>query len=415
MAHTIANFVKPFAFTASLALLAAVSGIAPASADAASPAPLRTIPNPVPQQADNFGRNMMATPNGYIVTGSQHADVNGVVDCGAAYVINAATGQVIHNLYNPEPRSDDGFGAFAWAGDTRAIVSAFWKAEGSATHAGRAYIYDLASGLHTLTIHNPTPGTEDLFGYAVAMLGDKAIISARGDDTNGLDSGAVYIYDSISGALLKTLLNPEPTTQDNFGYSVVGLGSDKVVAGSPNYTTNGVNCGIAFIMDATTGAVLHRLVNPDPTAGGYFGFQVRAHGNDVLVGAPGQQKAYLFDGNTGALKLRMKNPDVRPGAAFGSTVGSAGNYILVGNPTEPFDAPQIGRAYLFSASTGKLIHTFENPTPEAEDRFGVSVVGVGDEIAISADQQTVAGQKYSGMLYIYGMPETAAQDWALYQ
>lgn len=403
-----------FAIPAALAVMAMAAS--PHPSQAAPPHVIRTIPNPSPGTQAHFGRNLMATSNGLIVTGSQFLDVGGVPAPDIAYVINGHTGAIVHALPQPEPQPHAGYGSFAWAGDTKVAVAAFFKNDGTISKAGRVYLFDLATGQYLRAIPNPTPGEDEQFGYGLAMMGETVIASARGDDTSGLDVGIVYLFDANTGALLKTLHDPEPTGQDNFGYSVAAA-NGKIFVGAPGKDTAGLtNSGGAYIFDASSGALLHKITPPTPAVEGNFGFQVRARGNDIIVGAPGQQRAYLFNGDTGARIATFVNPDIKPGAAMGSTVAAVGHHVLVGNPLDPFgDREWVGRAYIFNGNNGALMHILENPTGNAYDRFGVSVGALNGNIVIGADQATAGGVAQSGSLYILTGPQTEACDWTLYQ
>lgn len=379
---------------------------------------LRTIDNPAPGVQDNFGRNISTTNDGLILAGAQ-TDVGEVVNAGNAYLFNPDTGAIVYTMPNPEPESDVGYSAFSWSGDTRIIVSAFLKDDnsGSIQESGRVYVFDKATGQHTLTISNPTPGNVEQFGYGVGMLGDVAIIGSRGDDTAGTDTGIVYLIDAITGSIARTIPNPQPTGTDNFGYSVAGVGTDKILVGAPGAIVNGqAGAGMAYLLNADTGAVIHRLVNPYPSAYGFFGFQVRAFGEDLLIGSPNNNKAYLFDSDTGNLVFEFSRSNPQPGDVFGSTVAAAGDNILVGNPQPYPEHPKPGVAYLYSGSTGKLLQTIYNPTPEPEDRFGVSVAGSNGKIIVSGDQNKINDIVSAGSIYVFqAPPASVCCEWNLYQ
>ncbi len=375
---------------------------------------LRTIDNPLPSIADNFGRNFMITNSGLILTGA-HADVGEVPNAGIVYLINPDTGAVVFSMPNPEPETNVGYSPFSCAGDSTIIASAFLKPNGTAIDSGRVYVFSLSNGQHIQTLQNPTPESNDQFGYGVGMMGETAIVSSRADNASGPGTGSVYLFNTLTGALLRTISCPDPTGQDNFGYSVAGIGTDKVLVGCTGHDIGAADAGAAYLLNANTGAVIHKIVNPDPTPGAYFGFQVRAHGEDLLIGAPGNNKAYLYDGETGALIHRFENPDPKPGSVFGSSISSSGRYILIGNPHEPFTETKVGRAYLYSASGGHLLQIIENPTPMKEDRFGVSVGGANGKVVVSADQNTANNVPLTGSIHVFQEPPAAVcGDWNLY-
>jgi hypothetical protein len=69
---------------------------------------------------------------------------------------------------------------------------------------------------------------------------------------------------------------------------------------------------------------------------------------------------------------------------FGTGISVVGNNILVGSYLDSTDAFRAGMAYLFDPATGEVAATIHNPTPNVEDRFGLSSAAVGEDFVISA-------------------------------
>jgi hypothetical protein len=86
--------------------------------------------------------------------------------------------------------------------------------------SGAAYLFNAQTGAYLRTFTNPTPAVVDMFGWSVALSGNNILIGAPGDDTGAGDAGAVYLFDALSGALLRTFTNPAPAVSDTFGYAV---------------------------------------------------------------------------------------------------------------------------------------------------------------------------------------------------
>lgn len=75
------------------------------------------------------------------------------------------------------------------------------------------------------------------FGYSVSISNDKAIVGARLDDENGIDSGAAYIFERNTGGSdmwgeVQRLTASDRAAGDNFGFSVA-ISDDKAIVGSP--------------------------------------------------------------------------------------------------------------------------------------------------------------------------------------
>src|SRR5207253_2864944 len=91
------------------------------------------------------------------------------------------------------------------------------------TGSGAAYLFNTTTGALLQTFLNPTPASNpttdpgDNFGLAVALFGNRALISTINDDTAAKNAGAAYVYDTTTGALLYTFLNPTPELNNTFG------------------------------------------------------------------------------------------------------------------------------------------------------------------------------------------------------
>src|SRR5262245_18628806 len=93
--------------------------------------------------------------------------------------------------------------------------------------AARATSYSLA-----LTIPNPAPSSQALFGNSVAAIGTDILVGAPFDDTMGNDAGAVYRFDGTTGALVQTYFSPTPVAGAAFGDSIAVRGST-IAVGAP--------------------------------------------------------------------------------------------------------------------------------------------------------------------------------------
>ena len=191
----------------------------------------------------------------------------------------------------------------AAVGSDRVLIGAETDSTG-ALSAGAAYLFNINGSLLT-TFTNPTPFSDDLFGYAVAAMGnDRVLIGANSDDFGAQDTGRAYLF-SANGTLLATFNNPTPQSFDFFGRSVAAVGSDRVLIGAEGDNTGAPSAGAAYLF-STNGTLLATFNNPTPQPSDFFGSSVAAVGSDrVLIGAPsdntvasGAGAAYLFSTET---------------------------------------------------------------------------------------------------------------------
>lgn len=264
-----------------------------------------------------------------------------------------------------------------------------------------ASLFDATNGRLLRTFDDPTPANRAPDRQAVALEGDKALI-------NGF--GKVNLFDASSGSLLHTFENPAPAIGDRFGRSVA-LQGDRALVG----VTNDIGVapgedrdpGSAHLFDATSGALLQSFTSPTPDEVDLFGEAVALDGNRVLIGARADSslasaagRAYLFDASTGALLQTFENPTPTNGEDFGTAVAIDGDNVLIGAPFEDTVEFGSGQAYLFDALSGELIQTLENPGVPGFDFFGSAVAIDDDLLAIGASSDSTVGFR-AGQAYVF--------------
>lgn len=375
----------------------------PASAFAqGSGAPsLTTITNPTPASGDIFGESVTAVGNDRVLIGSEAA--------AEAYLFNL-DGRLLTTFTNPEVPGGVGFGySLASVGSDRVVIGNYNYFAG-VTQVGRAYVFN-TNGALLATFTNPSPARVQGFGWSVAGFGsDRVLVGGPADDNNGAPYlAAVYLF-STNGTLLATFTNPTPADDSGFGFSVVAMGTDRVLVGAPYDNRGAAAAGAAYLFN-TNGTLLTTITNPVPADSDFFGTALAAVGNDrVLISAIdyGTAKgnggsAYLFDTN-GTLLTSLTNPTPAASEYFGWSVAAVGSTrVLIGAFQDSTGAVQAGSAYLFSTN-GTLLNTFTNPTPAAYDFFGYSVAAVGTDRVIIGGIRDDTGATDAGSAYLYTLP-----------
>ena len=197
------------------------------------------------------------------------------------------------------------------------------------------------------TFDDPTVTDRDNFGRSVALDGDRMLVGAPFDDTQGTNVGQAHLFDATTGALLQTFDDPTVTERDEFG-DAVALEGDRMLIGAPGDDTQGNAVGQAHLFDAATGALLQTFDDPTVTGSDFFGASVALEGDRVLIGATGDDtqglnvgQAHLFDATTGALLQTFDattgallqtfdDPTVTSVDNFGSSVALSGDRVLIG-------------------------------------------------------------------------------------
>ncbi len=394
---------------------------------------INTIPNPNhygTSSNDNFGVNVACTDT-YTIAGAHSEDDATNNDTGVAYLFNTVTGALLHTLENPNQYSTPASDFFGWdvgLNDTHCIVGAYGEDDASGILSGAAYIFNNSTGnlVHTLTNPNvDSTGAGDRFGWSVNMSETYCVVGAPNESDNaGVigESGAAYIFNNSTGALLHTLENPNAystSNGDEFGYSVDINDSYTAVGAFKEDDVGGVTSGVVYIYNTVTGALLHTLTNPNPfgtSANDYFGFTVSVSSKYTYVGsAEGDEsdadsgKGYLYDNVTGDLIYTFENPVVDPYSATDSS-DSFGLYGGVTNSGVTISAHikdnvSGGAVYTYSFTDDPSSQVLENPNVYSstviDDYFGSAVSASNTHMVVGAYGEDDAGGTESGVIYIY--------------
>ena len=93
--------------------------------------------------------------------------------------------------------------------------------------------------------------------------------------------------------------------------------------------------------------------------------------------------AFLFDPASGDLLRTFENPSPDRSDGFGIAVAALGADALVGAPFDDTGGGDAGAAYLFDGATGMLRQTFLPPDP-TNRRFGSALATVGSSVLVGA-------------------------------
>ncbi len=286
----------------------------------------------------------------------------------------------------------------------------------------------------------------DLFGYAVSISGDHAIVGAylEDEDTIGggtiFDPGSAYLFERDSNATwrqVQKVVASDRAVADLFGYSV-SISSDYAIVGA--YMEDEDSSGGNSMTDAGSAYVFERdgsgnwnqvakLVASDRASVDFFGYSVSISGNHAIVGAWLEDQdttggiglgeagsAYLFerDGSGNWNEVQKIVASDREGRDwFGLSVSVHGDYAIVGAVQEDHDpagGDQIstaGSAYIFERDTGGTwteVQKIVASDRAAGDRFGlVSISGDYAIIGAYAESDSSPGglADSSGSAYIF--------------
>ena len=349
---------------------------------------------PIPKRGDAFGggRARVAIFGDTVVIGAdvENGDAkgvngdqnsNGYFRSGAAYVFTRSGTTWSQQAYLKASNNSADFGirfgySVAIAGETVVVGGMFDRSnatgvngdqnDSSAISSGAAYVFTRSGTTWTQQAYLKASNTDvgDLFGVAVAITGDTAVVGAEGEDSNATGvngdqsdnsydfAGAAYIFtrDGTTWSQQAYLKASNTYSDDGFGQSVA-ISDDTVVVG-------------AYYKWGETGAA--------------YVF--------TRIGAAWSQQAYLQASN------------VRPTDRFGQAVAISGDTIMVGAWLEDSNATGVngdqldnsfadaGAVYLFTRSGTAWTQQayLKASNTGAGDNFGVSMAISGDTVVIGA-------------------------------
>lgn len=316
---------------------------------------------------DNFGW-AVAVDGDVVLVGAGFEDTNGS-GAGAAYIFRHQAGGWVQEqkLTASDGTPMDRFGhAVDIEGDVAVVGAA--QDDDLAEYAGSAYVFrrDSASGLwveeQKLTASDGVYA--DNLGAAVSISGDVILLGAETDD-QGLDSGSAYVFrfDPGTGNWVQEqkLFAANGAAFDLFG-GAVSVDGDVALIGAERDTELGVPMGSASIFRYSPGSGLwteqQELLPSDGAAFDNFGFSVALSGDAALVGAfvsddgaPDAGSAYLFryDGGSGVWTEEQEFRASTAAASdyFGGSVALDGDVALVGADHVDALGEDAGAAYVF--------------------------------------------------------------------
>ena len=385
-------------------------------------------------QGDDFGYSVSINGDNAIV-GAGGNDDDGA-SSGSAYLF------VRHGVnWNHSPRitaSDankgDSFGEGVFISDDFVIIGAPSNAN-AGLKTGSAYIYNIDNVKQDCgryaedQIFAEYPSLFDIFGNAVSIDGDYAIVGAAGDSHAGAHSGAAYIFErdvyGIWNQKAKLTAGNDAAEGDRFGFSV-SISGDFAIVGAWGDDFIGNNSGLAYIFKRDIGGNwLQPGFRLQGTAEDRFGYSVSIDGGYAIVGAEygddddngvmNTGAAYIFykayDAVVWDFRDKINAHDGAEGDCFGHSVSIDGDYAIVGASRSRDDGQQTGSAYIFKnhgMTWDQLLPKITASDAAGGDQFGHSV-SISGNYAIVGAYGTDDGGDNSGSAYIFVRDDN--DDW----
>lgn len=282
-----------------------------------------------------------------------------------------------------------------------------------------------------LTEEDEVPNSDDNYGFAIAVSGNTLVVGAASDVTNGVTGGAAYVYvrDGHTWSLQQKLFASDRANFDQFGTAVDVLG-DTIVVGAHGDNDEGFQTGAVYVFrrNGTTWTEEQKLKASDAAPDSAFGLSVALSGQTVAIGAPGESSGalssgavYVFvnDGTSWQQQGKIKANSAMMNQQLGFTVSVSGDTIvaaapgeLIGEPADDFNnVLSKGAVYIFERTGTSWDHQkrFFERDRNRTGGFAVRAAIDGDTMIVG-DPTYDAGARFTGAVYVF---ERKGNGWSL--
>jgi hypothetical protein len=169
------------------------------------------------------------------------------------------------------------------------------------------------------------------FGYTVAMSDEWILVGARGDDTNGPNAGAAYIFRPSDSRWVQTqkLLAPDGAAGDRFSDAVAIDGDVSAIGARLHFHEDNPGRGAVYIYRYNGKEWVFEQELTPPGDWFQFGARIAISGNRLVVTATFAIFVYRFDGGQWSLAQQLPPID-----SVATSIAIDGDIIVVGTPAD---------------------------------------------------------------------------------
>jgi hypothetical protein len=275
----------------------------------------------------------------------------------------------------------------------------------------------------SLDYKDPRVSSGDRYGQAVTQSYYYYLIGAPGTGNN---KGRVYRSGKVNRPQPGDVIAPDEqfiegeSISNEFGFALetmddgIALGFDAdwfagyhIISAPGHNSQRGKVYVYKFEHGISTFTLERSIVGT--LVGGRFGSSLSRSGDNILIGAPGENKAYIYNLKTGAL---VRTFTAINGGNFGTSVALKENFAVVGAPDDLQFSDQ-GKVYYYDVTTGEIVYVFSNPNifgVNNGEKFGQAVAFENTydlfNLAIGAPFENFSTSSTStGVVYLYQDPE----------
>ena len=307
------------------------------------------------------------------------------------------------------PNSDDGYGVIAVSGNTLVVGAAFDVTNG--VIGGAVYVY-VRDG-HTWSLQQKLFASDranfDQFGIAVDVVGDTIVVGAHGDNDEGFQTGAVYVFrrNGTTWTEEQKLKASDAAPDSAFGSSVA-LSEQTIAIGAPSESSGALSSGAVyvFVNDGTSWQQQGNIKANSAMNNQQLGSTVSVSGDTIVAAAPGELigepaddfnnvlskgAVYIFErtGTSWDHQKRFFERDRNRTGGFAVRAAIDGDTIIVGDPTYDAGARFTGAVYVFERKGNgwSLKHTLAANDGQFLQAMGFSIAVSGDTVIAGTQSQ----------------------------
>ncbi|MGB2988057.1 MAG: hypothetical protein WBE26_19485 [Phycisphaerae bacterium] len=346
---------------------------------------------------DAFG-GRIATSGDYLVVGVSGDDDAGP-SSGSAYVYRREGTSWVEEdkIVASNGVAGDQFGHSVSISGDRILVGAPYH-DTAEWRAGAAYVFRRTETGWIQEAELTATGT-DLLGWAVAIDGDRALVSS-------MNTSAAYVFhrDGTEWAEEGRVFPSSGSSLGNFGYSVA-LSGDVAVVGR----TGGNGSAYVFRDDGACWIQEARLTDADPAYLDKLGWSVAVDGERVLAGAPapygyGAASVCVFrlEDTDWVQEAKLTPEGVESEDRFGRHVAVDGDYLVAGAYGDDDAGSDSGSVYVFRRQGTSWVEEAKLTASDAaeDDHLGVAVAISGAYVVAGASGNDETGDG-AGAVYVF--------------
>lgn len=306
--------------------------------------------------------------------------------------------QLKTTIRSSQPAANAGFGQYVSGGNGAVFVGSPWSNE--------AYNIDLATGETLATLRSPDPApTVISFGTTMMSWGDSITVTDPESDFGASRAGAVHVY-NLDGSYTRTLRGPANSNPYAFGYRTQSV--DQRLFVSASHSNSGYHTLYGYDPGSDEPAVT--IEHPVQTSSGWFSV-LATDGHALFAssqGVPspsgtGNGAVYRFSAASGELEHTFQDPAPDALWAFGADVEATSFGLLVSSTS--MHGP--GKVYLLDPNDGSVLKTLAEPEAQSAPRpsafFSSSIAVIDNYAFVSAPEQWVDGKWGAGAVFQFDL------------